>query len=1307
MRRLAFGFVVIAACGTTSAQPQPPPPGLPSPRIQTVFPPGAKAGPAPEVRCLGMVFKLDSVVTVTGTDLEEPEKLYFSHSGIRGEYIAPPAPPPDPKKKETSPPKPNPGPHKFRVTVDASVPPGTYDVRFAGRWGVSNPRAFVVGNLNETNEKEPNNDVPEAQRVEIGTTINGVLAALTDVDYSVFAGKKGQRVVLACLSSSIDGRASPLVEVYDAAGRKISLNHGYNDNDAVTDVILPTDGDYFVRVSPFAYQGGGPDHFYRLTISTGPWIDAVFPPAVEPGKPTPITLYGRNLPNSQPANGFTVDGRPLEKLTVTVTPPAEALAATKLALRGRIDPGTALQDGFEYVFKGPNGTSNCVPIYFARDKLVVKKNAGGSTPASAEAIPAPCEVAGFIGRRGDSDWYSFDAKKGDQYTIEVVAERAGTSADFFISVRDGKDPKKDLSGELDDDNETLHPLGFFTRTTDPPPYKFAAAEDGKFLVMVGCRESSVLYGPRTSYRLRVSPAKPDFRAVVLPFSRHFQTGSSAWQGGNQAYDVYLHRIDGYAGSVTVTAEGLPVGVTAKPITLGPAARWGVLVVDAAPTAAAFTGTFTLKATGTAPGGKSLIRDVRPASVTWGVNAQQNPSPVIGRLDQSLVLAVRPEKAFFTMTPDLASAVTKVNMKDEKLVAPLTLKQGEKFTMPVKVNWLAADKQPVTITAEPVAQNQQSNPVTVQIPTQPTKEKPEAVVNFDVKSNALPGTYTIALKGVAQVPFARPGPDGKMAKGPNVPAEVLGEPILVTVIPSSLATVTPGAIANNTLKLGSSGEMVVKVERKYRLRRRVQGKVHAADGRDRSDGRGSGHSGREGRSETGYPGRGRRQARPGHRRGHHGHRRLRQEAHHHARGEGHLHLGEVMRFSMRSSMLLASIAFVALAPAQEPKKDKDYPPIPTVDLKRTTPVEYGADIEPIFKNKCFVCHTGNVTDTNGKFDMSTYEKLMKGGAKRMNKVIVPGKSAESFLFQACSRQIKPIMPPKTEDPLSSQELSLVKLWIDEGAKAPTTMRLKEKIVVNLPPALVKPVRAVAVAPNGKHVAASRGNQVNVFEVKDPPDAKKGDAKKDWVFEKPLLDPQLKTPDGKAAKAAHISLVESMAFSPGRQDARDRQLPGSDALGLREGRAEGAHRRLRGQSYLHRVFARRQVLRHRRRRADRGRRDQGLRCNRQARFRDQGRALGHRLRRRVQPGRMVSGDVRGRQVREGLRTPARRLRLAIRSRPEVAAIRQGVRGAHAPRHGRRLDAGREETRLVRRGQHREGLGLRERARKFATCRDTRNK
>ena len=234
--------------------------------------------------------------------------------------------------------------------------------------------------------------------------------------------------------------------------------------------------------------------------------------------------------------------------------------------------------------------------------------------------------------------------------------------------------------------------------------------------------------------------------------------------------------------------------------------------------------------------------------------------------------------------------------------------------------------------------------------------------------------------------------------------------------------------------------------------------------------------------------------------------------------------------MRRFVALALALLVVSSYAQEKKDDKDkelYPPIPVIDLKRKEPVEYGKDIETIFEKKCFVCHSG--TEQKGKYDMSTHAKVLKGGKRGV--AVVPGKSAESNLFLFCSRQKFPMMPPKSDEPLDSKEVTLIKLWIDEGAKAPTTTRIKDRVIPNLPPALVKPVRAVAVAPDGKTVAASRGNQLHIFEVKTIPAEKKGGKDtQEWSYSKSFFDPQLKTPDGKTAKAAHISLVEAMAFSP---------------------------------------------------------------------------------------------------------------------------------------------------------------------------------
>src|SRR5581483_1488105 len=469
------------------------------------------------------------------------------------------------------------------------------------------------------------------------------------------------------------------------------------------------------------------------------------------------------------------------------------------------DPATGLLDGFDYRLKGPGGLSNPVPIFFAREKVVVPK-AAGTKPEAAEAIPAPCEVAGMFRRKGERDWYSFEAKKGDVLTIELLGERIGSTADFYFTVHDPANKNAVLGGEQDDDNDSLHPFGFYTRTADPGPYKFTAPADGKYLVAVGAREAGFLFGPRTIYRLRVAPARPDFRVVAMPYSRYYQTGSAARQDGTEVYDVYVHRIDGFNGPVTVTAEGLPAGVTAKPVTIGPGARWGTLVLHVGASAAAYTGPFKLTAKAELAG-KAAAREVRPASITWGVQPGQNV-PVLARLDHALVLAVRPEKGFFTLAAETDKATVKVNGKDEKLAAPLTVKQGDKVTLPVKVNWVNPEKQNVTLAAEPMAQTPQASPITVQPGAQPTKDKPEGVVTVDVKSNAPPGKYTVSLRGDAQVPFVR-DPAGKQKA--NVPASAFADPVEITVIPSSVAKVTVGQFPNNAIKTAGVGELSVKVE----------------------------------------------------------------------------------------------------------------------------------------------------------------------------------------------------------------------------------------------------------------------------------------------------------------------------------------------------------------------------------------------------------------------------------------------------------------------------------------------------------------
>src|SRR5262249_3304512 len=160
----------------------------------------------------------------------------------------------------------------------------------------------------------------------------------------------------------------------------------------------------------------------RLTISTAPWIDAVFPPMVEPGKTTQVTVYGRNLPGGQPAPEAVVDERVLEKMTVSVTPPADAQAPQRLAFGGHVPPPMAAPNGFESRVRNAVGSSNPFLLTFARAPVVLEVEPNDPSD-KAQKVAVPCEVAGRIDRKHDRDWYSFTAKKGDVLSIEVLSDR--------------------------------------------------------------------------------------------------------------------------------------------------------------------------------------------------------------------------------------------------------------------------------------------------------------------------------------------------------------------------------------------------------------------------------------------------------------------------------------------------------------------------------------------------------------------------------------------------------------------------------------------------------------------------------------------------------------------------------------------------------------------------------------------------------------------------------------------------------------------------------------------------------------------
>lgn len=737
-------------------------PSYGTPRISYVMPMGGQRGKEFELR-------------VTGQDLTDAQGLHFNFAGVKVEPAGIDTPTIDKKKGQ---PQQTLTTQKFKVTLPADAPLGIQDVRIVTKKGISNPRAFVVSDQKEFVEQEPNNDVDKAQRIELDSAVSGVISTGTDVDFYVFAGKKGQRVIISCLTSSIDSRLTAFVQLFGPGDVYLGGNRNYFQNDALVDAVLPADGDYYVRVASFSYTLGGLDYFYRLNVTTAPWIDAVVPAAVEPGKSAQVTVYGRNLPGGKIDADAVVNDRALEKVVVTVQAPADAKAAQRLAYSGTLTPISSMLDGFDFRMKNAAGASNPFLMQFSSGVSIA--GAGDNhSQANAQRVPTPCTITGRIASKGERGWYAFQAKKGQVFSIEACAERLGSPMDIYFQVRTASGA---LISEQDDNPEILAP-SFYTANTDPARYRFTAGADDTYYVMVTSRDANTLFGPRHLYTLKITPEEPDFRLIATPLSQVSPEGTVVNKDGGAAYTVYVWRMGGFNHEITLAGEKLPPGVSVQPQIIANGQKQAVLVVHASPDAPEWAGGISVIGTA-AVHGQKLVREVRGATITWPV--QQNNIPTLTRLDRELTLAVR-ESAKYSLVV--------ANPK-------ITVQQGERISIPVKVVGAGDFKTSVQVATLGGPPGLIPQPVTL------TPGQGGSVV-LDAKGNqgTPPGNYTIFLRGQTQPINPKQPPKGMLP--PNIVQ--VSVPVSVTIVPKSLGklSATPAA---PKLSVGKSVEVTVKLAR---------------------------------------------------------------------------------------------------------------------------------------------------------------------------------------------------------------------------------------------------------------------------------------------------------------------------------------------------------------------------------------------------------------------------------------------------------------------------------------------------------------
>jgi WD40 repeat protein len=196
-------------------------------------------------------------------------------------------------------------------------------------------------------------------------------------------------------------------------------------------------------------------------------------------------------------------------------------------------------------------------------------------------------------------------------------------------------------------------------------------------------------------------------------------------------------------------------------------------------------------------------------------------------------------------------------------------------------------------------------------------------------------------------------------------------------------------------------------------------------------------------------------------------------------------------------------------------------IPIAELEREEPVDFEKEILPIFRSNCLACHNSGTAESD--LILETPASILEGGFEG------PGVDLEdvdeSLILQLAARQRESFMPPDGNDVgaknLTSEELGLIKLWIQQGAEGTVTGKVAEIQWQPLPPG-VNPIYSVSVTQDGQFVAAGRANQIFLYHLPSRRELGR-------LTDPALLESGIYSQPG----VADLDLIQSLAFSPDGQ------------------------------------------------------------------------------------------------------------------------------------------------------------------------------
>jgi mono/diheme cytochrome c family protein len=123
----------------------------------------------------------------------------------------------------------------------------------------------------------------------------------------------------------------------------------------------------------------------------------------------------------------------------------------------------------------------------------------------------------------------------------------------------------------------------------------------------------------------------------------------------------------------------------------------------------------------------------------------------------------------------------------------------------------------------------------------------------------------------------------------------------------------------------------------------------------------------------------------------------------------------------------ALAAVRTALAAEPAA----PPARPLPPAAERPVDFVRDIQPILAERCNHCHGED--EQQGQLRLDAQAIVRRGG--KSGPLLIAGQSAQSLLIERLVGTGPGKQMPLEDDPLSSEQIGLLRAWIDQGAPWP--------------------------------------------------------------------------------------------------------------------------------------------------------------------------------------------------------------------------------------------------------------------------------